>query len=673
MPSDISLMRHDFKYQYPNNLNLKPGTRLHDRIADRILANARSSQSRMSSRYHSWNQIDQMLTMYISLDDEEKRVKAGDKRKPVSIVLPVIYSTLDILMTYMVSVFLQRPMFPYEARSPEDVINAALLEHLIQLHCDRSKVALNAYVLMRDGFAYGVGAATPTWRVDRGTRIGKRVVPDRSSFMSAIFGGTTEERYAEENQILYEGNQLENIDPYKFFPDPNFSIHDIQKSEFQVWVQRTNMVNMLDREKQEPDLWFNAKYVREVAKEGGGTSTLGNDNSARDRYGVQGGNEFLGTGEIAGTNDVTSPVDEIQYYTTICPKDWELGDGEYPEKWLFTLAADKVIVQARPLGLSHNRYPLVTCAPDFDGYSVAPMSRLEAVYPGQEAANFFINSHITNIRKTLNNMLVVDPSLVNLNTLKTPYAGGFIFLTKRASGQNKMDQAIQQLKIDDVTRQNIGDVGLMLDFIQRGSGATDMIGGVRRQSGERRTATEEQNTYTSAMGRIQKAARIISEMTMRDIGDFFARHAQELMSQESYVKATGSMKEMLVNRYGTERVPVSPMDILIDYDVVIKDGAIPGGNINALQQALQLIPQSPELSQRMDYVRLFKYYLQQMGVKNIDDFERMQQQGGMPGIDTQTMSPEDIQGGVDAGNLVPLQDATQFNEGLGGGNYGGLV
>ena len=61
----------DYKYEYPNGLNLRPGSVLHNSIKNEIINRARESRNQMEKRFSSWNEIDEVLTAYVKLSDVE--------------------------------------------------------------------------------------------------------------------------------------------------------------------------------------------------------------------------------------------------------------------------------------------------------------------------------------------------------------------------------------------------------------------------------------------------------------------------------------------------------------------------------------------------------------------------------------------------------------------------
>lgn len=61
--------------------------------------------------------------------------------------------------------------------------------------------------------------------------------------------GAKPTKYKLTNQLTFEGNALENIDPYLYLPDPSAPIHEPQKGSFVGWVTPSNYMNLLEGRK----------------------------------------------------------------------------------------------------------------------------------------------------------------------------------------------------------------------------------------------------------------------------------------------------------------------------------------------------------------------------------------------------------------------------------------
>lgn len=631
--------RANYEYEYPDGLDLKPGSDFHNKLRNKIWQRARESRNEMSKRYSSWNEIDRILTVYITADDKEKKVKDKDSRKPISIIFPYSYSMLEALLTYMTMAFFQDPMFQFEGVGPDDIRGAMMLELIVRLHCIKTKVPLAVHTVMRDGLSYGVGIGTPAWEV----KYGKRAI--RSSVISESPFGQSEQGYLNfVDDIVFEGNALYNVDPYMYLPDPSVSAHRIQDGEYLGWIVRDNLMSMLADEREQSSDLFNVKYLKHIRQR---KSSLAIDESDR--------NIKYGTGDPRqATTDSTNPVDTIYMYVNLIPEEWGLGDGEYPEKWLFGLSSDEVITSANRIGHAHNMYPVAVAAPEYDGYSSTPIGRLEILYGLQHTLDWLFNSHIANVRKAINDMLVVDPYLVNINDLKDPQPGKLIRLRRPAWGKG-VDKVVQQLTVNDITRTNIADSAYITQWMDRISGADQsMMGMVRQQGPERLTKSEFQGTRGSAVSRLQRIAMLIGIQFMQDVAYMFATHTQQYLSQEIYVQIAGRNQEQMQSIFGgavrDNRIRVTPYDLAIDYDIITRDGSIPGGNFSeAWIQLFKIIASQPELYQQFDLTRIFMYIATQLGAKNVEEFKR-----NVSRVQPQVMNDEAAMREQEKGNIIPL-------------------
>lgn len=630
--------REDLNYKYPEDLNLKPDSDFHKKLRSRIWERASEARNAISARFPRWREIDRTLTVYVPLKDEEEAIKTKDSSKPVSIVFPYSYASLESLMTYLVMAFLTDTLIQYEGVDDSDTTGAMLMELLVRLHCIKNKVHLNAHTVLRDSLAYGIGIAIPEWT----RRYGKKILSTEMATSSPL-GTVRDTRITFDHGLLFEGNAMSNIDPYMWLPDPSVSSADIQKGEYLGWVDRTNYMSLLSKEAEPDSGLFNVKYLKTRADK---RSTLALDQSLRkERHG--------GIDELTRLSSGTvTPVDIIRMYVTLIPKDWELSKSEYPEKWYFELAADDVIIKCERADYNHGLYPMAVASPEYDGYSITPIGRLEILYGLQHTLDFLFNSHISNVRKAINDMLVVDPYLVNIEDLRDPKPGKLIRLRRPAWGRG-VDKVVQQLAVQDITRLNIADSAYITQWMDRISGSDQSMAGALRQGGpERLTGAEFQGTRGSAMSRMQRIAMIVGMQFFQDIGMMFASHTQQYMTEPTFVRIAGRYAEQLKGIFGPKsNVKITPSNLAINYDLVPKDGSIPGGNFSqAWVELFKIIGTTPELVQQFDVTRIFMYIAQQLGAKNVEDFRRNLDQ-----VQPQVMPDEAVAGQVQAGNMIPIE------------------
>lgn len=646
---DWRMIDRRYDYAYPNDWDLRPGSPMHTKLRDMVYQRANESKTVMSAKYDEWRKIDRVLRAYVSPEWEKRYRQQFERDHPEEslllpkLIMPVTQANMETLLTYMVAAFIQDPIFRYDGVGPEDMIGAALMESVIDQQNRRFAAGLRLHTMLRDGFAYGIGPIAVSWKRELGYRTVRRDVGFFSFLRNmAIRTGVERDR---EWGVLFEGNYLTNIDPYSFLPDPGVSADNIQDAEFVAWIERTNYNALRSRERDPDDFIFNAQYLQHI--------------DARSNLSVgDSGNRDPQLNKDSLPPNKTRPVDVIWMYMNLVPSEYDLGDSDYPEKWLFGLAGDQVIVAAHPLNLDHNMYPISVCAPDYDGYSIVPPSRMGQIYDLQILIDFLYTSHVENVRKAVNNQWLVDPSIVNIYDVNDPRPGKIMRIRRAHWGKKSLDAAMKQFEVRDVTQNHMVDAANVFEFAQRGTGAVDAVQGIMQRRSSRISSAEFQGTRTNGLSRLEKTARIISMQVFRPLGRMMASHVQQLMSEDTFIKATGTMLDRLVNDYGYDpsqivnnRIPVTPFDLLVNYDLVPHDGTIPGSEDPQMwMQFFQVVASNPILTQYYNLPRISTHMFRQMGAKNVDEFINRATAAGPP----QVMADEEVMRQAEAGNLVPF-------------------
>jgi hypothetical protein len=627
----------NYKSKYPDGIDLTPGSELHNRIATRVLRIAQESHEKVQKRFTVWDSIDEQLTCYVDLSTQQLEDDAKEgyvKKKPVHVIVPMQYAIRETLLTYLCIAFLDDPIFRYDFVGNEDVVKAMMLQQAVDIQVRRRKVALNLYTQWSDNLTYGYGAVTTPWDVE--TKIETRVTPiiKKNMFFQNVKVG---ENITEEEVVSFEGNRLDNINPRLFLPDPNVAINDVQRGESVGWILRTNYVNLLGQEKGSKNI-YNVEYIKSLSMM---TSSLMPATSAGDKV--------SSSVENASSQYLARPVDVIYMYINLIPNDWGLGPGRYPEKWLFGLAGDKILIRAQRLGLNHGMYPVAIAASEFDGYAVTPISKLETVHEMAKAIDWFETSRVANVRKVVNDMILFDPSRVRQDDLENPTPGMFVRLRETAWDRG-VEGAMMQFKVNDVTQGHIQDIAVLSDMMYSATGAVDSVRGIMRGGSERRSAKEAGDTHSSALSRLARMAKIISLQSMQDLSYIFAYQTQQLMTKRVYAKVSATTEQMLREEYGytnvqNGKIAIDPEELQIEFDVIPRDGTIPGGeNVEAMLQAYQIAAAQPMIAQGLDMTRLFLHIMRESGARNINEFK----------IKAKVVDQEEIAKQAQAGNYMPL-------------------
>src|SRR5690625_2065032 len=622
------VFRKDFGYDYPAELNLRPGTDLHDKIVRRIVERAQASQNIMAKYKPSWREVDKVLKIYMSPEQKEgKNQKSKKVGNYADMVIPESYASMETILTYYMASFIQAPLFNYEGVGPEDVIGARLLTHLIDHQARSARMGLNLHTMFRDDTAYGFGVLAPTWRRTYGRK--PKVKQYGRMNEAGFFEILREETTFDNNALLYEGNQLENINPYLYLQDVSVPIHEPERGAYQGWVEETTLENLLTIEEDPGSNIFNVKYLREL------------DN--RSNFGLTDKQNTRDATYQMG--DVSRPADVIWMYVDLIPQDWEIGDEEYPRKWLFGVSGgDRVIISAQEVDYMHGRTPVVVCATNFDGYSATPISKLSMVHDIQTLINFMYTSHVQNVRKALNDMFIIDPSIINYYDVINPEPGKVIRTRRAAWGNQMLDHAFKQLNITDVTQQHVGEANMLGELMRRISATGDTVQGSLASRTTRVSSREAGNVMNASLSRFQKNAQIIDMQAIQPLALMLASHTQQFMEEDTYLTVSGDWPATYLSDLQDVdgRLYVSPLDLMVNYDVLPSDGSIPGSEDPQIwTQLFQIASSNPVLAQQTDWMKLFKHLARNLGAKNVDEFI------------VRVQPDEEIMQAEQAGNLVP--------------------
>ncbi len=640
-----ALTSEKYDYSYPHGLDLKPDSELHNRLRDYLMARAMESKSMMQEKYPIYEKIDRSLSVFVDLDENETEIDDDDERTPTSIVVPVSYASLDTLVTYTSARFLTDTIFRYEGTGtePEDTLGAILLELTVDRQAFKANMRSELYTNIRSSYAYGMGHTAQFWTEEWGMRTvrQRRSIPNQLlSLAKSILNKENGFRAPKDSKkrvrtLLYEGSRLESIDPYKVLPDPHTPVQKLQEGEMFAYVSPTNFTHLLGEEGWNKAL-FNVKWLNHFDAR----SVL----NLEDDYDVRQGE---GMSDSDGERTTTSrPVDLLVSFCNIIPNELGLGSKKTPEKWIFLLAGDQVIVGASPLDKDHNLFPVVVGAPNYDGHTAVPISHMQVIFGMQKTMDWLIRSRMASVRKVVHNMMVLDPYLINYFDAKNPKGGKIILARPPARGRGILDKGIHQLKVQDVTTGHMVDMGYWDSMIKQVLATTDPVQGVPREHTGDISATEFEGTRVSAASRIENSANILGNQVIEQLAYMIAKDTQQFMSRDTYVKTVGDWEDTLREQYGVgDRMRVSPLDILQDFDVVSKMTSPKGGvNAQSLIQMFQVVAGSEILSQTFDVEKLAEVTFQELGIKSVGSFKRK----------TRILPDEQVAQGVEAGNFAPV-------------------
>ena len=588
----------------------------------------RMSQNEMNSFYTRWRFAERQYQAFMLSKDVEALKKASNERgrtpETFTIVVPYTYASIQTIVTYLIQTFCGRkPMYQVGSYRSDTVERAKNLETLLQYNVDHARLIRKYIQYFLDGEKYGVCILRNLWVVKGGTRTQWKPT-NIAGFVGQLGPQVQQTR---EDRTLFEGNEVWNIDPFQFFPDPRVPMEEVnEKGEFVFWRTFEGRFTLKKAERQGL-----LKYVDLIPARSG---LAGRENQSV-RQSLASGSENPGRSFTYGGENKQS-VQLDQGSVEIIPSQWGLGDGDKYEKWLFTVANEGAIVQAEPLDLDHDRHPVIVGEPYSDGYGFGNVGITDYLSPMQDTMTWLINSHMFNVRAALNNTLVVNPQMVDMNDLAKPGPGRIIKLKPAAFGQDPKN-AVYQLAVQDITRSHIPDMTVIQRLGDAISSVNDNLRGVQ-DSGGRKTATEVRTAGEAGASRLASHARLVSSQSMAPHAEMMAINYQQNMSMDVFLEIVGPDQ-------AKKSLQISPMGIAGDFYYPVSDGTLPLDRVAMMdvwKEILLALMKDPMLRLQYDVPAIFEYVAELGGAKNLTQFK------------LQAVPDQQLAALQAAGNVVPM-------------------
>lgn len=600
----------------PEVIEIPFGTEKHRTILEAIRQRRLMSQFYMRDRYPTWSKMEERFRAYVNKTENDKRrdnLKSVGKPQYVTIDVPYSYAMLLTAHTYWTSVFLSRnPVFQFQARDGQKTQSEQSIEALIEYQMTASNMMLPLYLWFMDAGKYGLGVIGNSWFEDYRTKTIISEVP--KTYLGIPIGGTKKVRQTQ-MYPTYKGNRLFNIRPQDFIPDPRVQLHRVQEGEFCGRMVETGW-NTIDRRKQ--DGWYfnveemqkRIKSNRDYLRDTGSPQLV--LPAAMDTLYHRGA---LDDGKTSSDKKDKNYLELCEMTIELTPRDWGLGSSTYPEKYAFTVGNDEVILSCMPTGRDHQKFEYFTLEYEIEGYALNKRSMLEIADPLNDVLSWLFNSHMYNVRKAINDQLIVDPSRVTMKDLTDPVSGRIVRLKPEAYGTDP-SLAVHQLAVNDVTRAHMQDFGMVAEVLQRVLGVNDnMMGQVN--AGGRKTATEVRTSSTLGINRLKTNCEYMSAMGFTPLAEIMLANTQQLYDDQQMLRIAGRAVG------GPQGIMVDPTSIAGKFDFIPVDGTMPidrFAQANLWKELAGIMMKFPMVAQQYDWAGILGWIAQLGGLKNLDQF-----------------------------------------------------
>lgn len=606
-------------------------TPFHKQMLEHTKALISMSRTEMESHYNKWDAADQVYRGERATDEEDK--KACEKGAPAKIVLPLTYAQIQTFIAFSMNLLQQREYFyELEGTGEEDHKAAKLAEALLDRDLTFNKWTQVLYQFFLDIGRFSFGVIKGSWVHKKETiweevESPKTMLQRTGELLGTMFNvpaAPPSMVQVKREQTAYLGNELRSISPYLFFPDPRVPLCRFQEGEF-CGSEEEVPRNELKRGEQN-GLYAGTKWIK-----GANVGTLGKRRALRTRK-----DNTLTEGR-ATSNNIKASVILTEVQVELIPNEFLLADGEpmgssdTPEKWLVVYANDERIIRCQPLGYAHNHFTYSVGQMSPDQHSHVNECITEMISHLQAVIDWFINSHVANVRKHISNRLVVDPSGIFYEDVQNHRP---IIRLKPNVSQMGVDRFVKQLNVSDVTRNHIQDVQTLMQFVSMTTAVSDNLMGQYHTG--RRSAREASNTASASGTRLKTIVKLIYDTAFRDLGNDMISNLRDGLDEETFVSIQGDLADwsaynaFKVPESGTLKIPVNRTKINGRYDFKLFEGTLPSDKFaqaETLEQTLLALMKNPDgltiLTNMLGYdpQKLFTEVLILRGIKHPGRFK----------------------------------------------------
>ena len=596
------------------------------------------SRGTMCQYYSDWDNQEsayraKVKTTTKTKEQDKQACESGNPRMK-SLSVPLTYSQVQTFVAFGMGILFQRDRFyELEGTGEEDHKSAKLGEALLEQNLQYNDMTQKVYQFLLDIGRFSIGIMKHSWEEEMETVWEERPVAPTFSpltLLGRVIPGvpqpeaTTEEVSVE--RIRYQGNKIYSISPYRFYPDPRLPLTRFQEGEFCASEDEYSKTSL--RKGAQSGMYAGVEKIERFQR------TDFDTRGESTRFAHVKAASTVSTGRNQEQTEGAVVVTEVQ--VEITPSQFMLEDGkplsdsDNPEKWIVAYANDNQLIRIEPLGYEHNNftYSVGQFSPDQHNFMNETIAQM--IGQLQDVIDWFLNSHISNVRKHITNRLVVDPSGIHYEDLKTHKA---VIRIKPEAAKQGVDRYVKQLTTTDVTRGHISDISELIKFAQMTTAISDNLMG-QFHSG-RRSAREANNVSAASGSRLRNVIKLIFSTALEPLGRDMLSNLRSGLTEEMFVTVSGDEFPDWASYQGFKiaeervKVPVSRTTIAGKFDFKVFEGTLPsekGQQADTLEGLLENLLKNPQGMQMIlqlgyDPAKLLKEVLELRGIKHPERFK----------------------------------------------------
>ena len=592
------------------------------------------SRSEMSKNYDQWDKYDQIYRGERVADAQDK--KAAVRGEPAKMILPMSFGQVQTFVAFGYQLYNQRDYF-YETipSGQEDEGSAKIASALLEQNLTHNKYrAVKLVQKLTDIARWGLGITKGSW-VKETVPVVQSVV-DQSKMQAVRPDMPAPVAPPMVNQVTYTtkylGNKIVNISPYRWFPDARLPISRWADGEFcadeieesKTALTRNPLVAGMEHVNDLGPESFKDRRMTFLKKQSDPTATGASLPAAY----------CLLTEVQIRLNPSKTAIDEGVF----------LSDCDCEQIYVVWIVNDDRIVRISEAGYNHEEFSY-DCAQLFDDQNrFVNFSLCETLSALQDTATWFLNSHITNVRKNIFNQMIVDESAIHVDDI---IARRPVIRMKAGRGGSGVDNWVKQLQTMDVTAGHVDNIGVLNGMAKEATGINETLLG--QFSPGRRSAKEAGNVANYAASRLIMIFGSIWESSEAPQARKMLSNLRQGLDEPTLVRMYGQLNTQMQAQDAAAFAPglvppqpgvppqtlqkVTKENLVGNYDLSVFNGTLPSQRQATAQVLIQLLEslKDPQaiLVLGLDPQSITYEVLELLNVRNVQRFrltpERLQQ------------------------------------------------
>ena len=557
-----------------------PESEFHKQMLKESLDLLKMSRSKMVKKYADWDLFQQVYKGERTMDNKD--IQARERKEPEKMVVPLTFAQIQAFISFCFSIYTQRDrFFELVGSGVEDWKPAKIAEALLQRDLNHNQWNVHLYQLLLNISRFGLGVIEHSWTKETQMQWVNAPQPATPDLGGVAMNFQTPQMALQE-VVSYLGNRIETVSPYRFFPDPRMPIGRLQEGEFcasecdvsPIWLKKMQRWGMLTGCDKVPDMASNAWEWR-----------LDNGMRSDVTYDRANGKQKGG-------------VIFTKLQREIIPKDYKLDSGkplgpeDYPIKYIICIANDSRVLKCEPLNYLHNKFTYDAAQLHPDEMISLNAGIAETINELQSVITWLFNSRITNVRKIIQDRMVVDPEGVNMADVADRKS---VIRLKPGASRSGVERWISQLSTQDVTQGHIDDATALGQIMQLVTGINDNASG--QYSSGRRSAEQTRAVNSGAAGRLKMYASLIWTQAIQPLGEKMLSNLRDGLDVEQMVRVMGLQLAQPQSPYAvglkdaSQFLGVTKADLIGNYDFEVQDGTLPTEKTQTAQLLQEILIQ----------------------------------------------------------------------------------